>query len=372
MRTSFSNSFRRAGGLAAAVLACAAAAGAQQPRVVNTKIETRSAAGGLEKEFRAIVASQTSPAWVGYGVPMIPGERQMCCFNNNDGYARGGCCNLEGRDTGISINSSDRGSISGGTVKLEGPQTMFVLFRLEQKKVDKIRMYSDDCQLDAGGLPFVWLADVKPAENVALLTSFVKSVDLESRGENRIAQNALTALAYQSDPAADRALESFVATDQPESLRRQTAFWLGNARGKTGYELLKRMARQDPSERVRDQVTFALSQSKDPGAVDEMIRMAREDSSTHVRGQALFWLGQKAGKKAEAAITEAIANDPDTEIKKKAVFALSQLPHEQGVPLLIQVARTNMNPAVRKQAMFWLGQSKDPRALDFFEEVLRK
>jgi hypothetical protein len=26
---------------------------------------------------------------------------------------------------------------------------------------------------------------------------------------------------------------------------------------------------------------------------------------------------------------------------------------------------------VRKQAMFWLGQSRDPRALAFFEEVLR-
>jgi HEAT repeat protein len=58
-------------------------------------------------------------------------------------------------------------------------------------------------------------------------------------------------------------------------------------------------------------------------------------------------------------------------VKKKAVFALSQLPKEEGVPLLINVARTNQNPAVRKQAMFWLGQSKDPRAIDFFTQVLK-
>jgi HEAT repeat protein len=57
-------------------------------------------------------------------------------------------------------------------------------------------------------------------------------------------------------------------------------------------------------------------------------------------------------------------------VKKQAVFALQQLPPEQGVPLLIQVARSNRNPAVRKQAMFWLGQSQDPRAVQFFEEVL--
>jgi len=39
--------------------------------------------------------------------------------------------------------------------------------------------------------------------------------------------------------------------------------------------------------------------------------------------------------------------------------------------MLIQVARNNRNPAVRKQAMFWLGQSSDPRALAFFEELLK-
>ena len=64
--------------------------------------------------------------------------------------------------------------------------------------------------------------------------------------------------------------------------------------------------------------------------------------------------------------------DPETEVKKKAVFALTQLPEGEGVPALIQVARTNSNPAVRKQAMFWLGQSKDARALKFFEDVLTK
>ena len=40
--------------------------------------------------------------------------------------------------------------------------------------------------------------------------------------------------------------------------------------------------------------------------------------------------------------------------------------------MLIQVARTHTNPAVRKQAMFWLGQTRDPRAVKFFEEILFK
>ena len=77
------------------------------------------------------------------------------------------------------------------------------------------------------------------------------------------------------------------------------------------------------------------------------------------------------GGLAEREISDAIERDPDTDVKKKAVFALQQLPDGEGVPMLIQVARTNKNPAVRKQAMFWLGQSNDPRALAFFEQVLK-
>ena len=60
-------------------------------------------------------------------------------------------------------------------------------------------------------------------------------------------------------------------------------------------------------------------------------------------------------------------------MKKKAVFALSQLPKDEGVPLLIKRgARPTRSYEVRKQAMFWLGQSQDPRALAFFEDVLKR
>ena len=102
------------------------------------------------------------------------------------------------------------------------------------------------------------------------------------------------------------------------------------------------------------------------------IAAAREDKSSKVRGQALFWLAQRAGKEAVATIAGAVDNDPETEVKKKAVFALSQLPKDEGVPKLIEIARTHRNPEVRKQAFFWLGQSKDPRAIQLFEEILLK
>src|SRR5713101_2824325 len=290
-----------------------------QPRVVNAKVETRAVQGPLESGFCALVSHTQAPAWVGYSVPEVAGDRTACCgdFMNDDSSFRCERCRLEGRnDEGVSINSNDR-----QRVELEGSNRVSILFRVQDSAVGRIRVVSENCELDAGGLPFIWLTGVRPAESVALLAGYVTGTNAEGRG-------------------------------------------------KAGLAVLKTMAHSDPSDNVRAHVPFALSVSREPAALEEMIRMAREDSSAHVRGQALFWLAQKAGKKAASTITDAIENDPNTEVKKKAVFALSQLPKDDGVPKLIEVARNNRNPAVRKQAMFWLGQSNDPRALAFFEEVL--
>ncbi len=292
---------------------------ADSPRIENAKLETQAAGASLEATIREIAGTADKAEWVGYHVDEVAGERGVCCDNNwNDGNC--GTCRLEKENAGASGTTH-----ADGNVKLEGTRQLIVLFRLEGKQVAKIRVASDGCTLDAGGLPFIWLTGVKAPESVALLATYVRGADFEGRGEHKIGHGALTAIALHADASADD---------------------------------------------VRAHVAFALSVSHETGALEEMIRMAHDDTSSHVRGQALFWLAQKAGKEAVGTITAAIDNDPDTDVKKKAVFALSQLPKDEGVPKLIEVAQTNHNREVRKQAMFWLGQSNDPRALQFFEKVL--
>jgi len=337
---------------------------AEVPRVENAKLETRTVGASLDAAFREIANGAEKAVWVGYSVDQVAGNREACCNNNwNDGNC--GTCRLEKENGGTTSTTH-----ADGNVKLESGRQLVVLYRLEAKQVMKIRVASNDCTLDAGGLPFFWLTGVKPTDSIALLTTYVRNSDFDDHGDRRPGNGALTAISLHADASADRALESFVTPEQREGLRRQAAFWMGAARGKAGLTVLQHMAKTDPSSDVRAHVAFALSVSDEAGALDGMIRMAHDDTSSHVRGQALFWLAQKAGKKAVGTITGAIENDPDTDVKKKAVFALSQLPKDEGVPKLIEVAQNNRNPAVRKQAMFWLGQSNDPRALQFFEKVL--
>ena len=359
--------------VALAVPAAPASAG-QSPRVENARLETRSAASGLAAVVHAEVAARPGPAWLGWSVPSVR-DGSSCCWTDVADAGRG-CrgCRLEGK--GGSFTTS-----RGDGVRLEGPGRVRVLLRAEGGRVGKIRVVSEDCPLDVSGLPLVWIHDARPADSVALLTSYVGRTasegqaagDVEAdRGASRLDEGAMSAIAFHADPSADDALEHFAAASQPRELRRKAIFWLGHARGARGSAAVKRILSEDGDRKVREHAVFALHQSREPGAVDAIVEAAKRDADPHVRGQALFWLAQTASRRAPDAIRAALEDDPEVGAKKKAVFALSQLPKDEGVPLLIGVAETHASAEVRKQAMFWLGQSGDPRALAFFEDVLRR
>lgn len=360
---------------AAQTAAGQATSGAGQPRVQNGRL-TSQPAGNLDGTFRRLAAAQSDPGWIGYTVPAASrGEGRMCCSGDtwiSDGMVftngRLATCGLEGATAGTR-RAPDQPAQIQGPVRLEGPDSVTVLYRVEEKAVQRIRVFSADCELDAGGRTIQWLDGVAGADSVRLLATFVSRAEVKS---DRLTDAAISAIAMHRDVEADVTLERLGTPANPEFVRKKVTFWMGNARGARGFEAVRRIARDDPSEEVRKSAMFALSQSAEAQAVPELVRFARQDASARVRGEAIFWLGQKAGQRAAAEITASIENDPDTDVKKRAVFALSQLPKDEGIPLLIKVARTNQNPAVRKQAMFWLGQSKDPRALDFFAEVLAK
>jgi len=343
------------------------AAAAQAPRITNTRLAPQPA-GDLPRTFESLVAATPDARWVGYRVPAVDGDRGMCCADSGHGvYVSGaaccGTCRLEsGPARGVQRNSPP----AAGPIPLEGSDRMVVLVRLADRQVHRIGIYSDGCELDAGGLPVVWLEDVQPADSVALLESLASA-----GGGHRVVDGAVAAIALHRGEAADASLGRLSMPDRPESVRKKVTFWLGQARGATGLSALQRILREDPSVAVRRAAVFGVSQSGAPGALEALIATARGHDEPRVRAQAVFWLGQKAGARAAEAITERIEQDPDTDVKKRAVFALSQMPKDEGVPLLIEVARTNRNPAVRKQAMFWLAQSGDPRAIDFFASILK-
>jgi hypothetical protein len=261
----------------AAVVIAGQVVAAQPALLTNGVVRTEAVSGSLEGTFKALAAQVNDAAWIGYAVPKVPGDHFMCDWDD-----------------------AQRVRPVSTAVKLEGSTEFHVLFRVEARRVTRIRMFSEGCALDAGGRTIHWLTGVVPRESVALLRPFAEGSD------RRLADGSAAALAMHAEPSA----------------------------------------------------------------LEALVTIARSGTTTRAKGQALFWLAQRAGDRAVGAISEALDRDPDTDVKKRAVFALSQLPKDEGVPRLIDVARSHSNPAVRKQAMFWLGQSRDPRALAFFESIL--
>jgi hypothetical protein len=327
-------------------------AGAQQPEIVDARMDQTSAAAGLSAAIASATHHDAAPAWIGYAVPGVAGGR------SNHGW---GFCSLD-------LEEGSNHPEGSATAPETSKRSILVFLRVKQERIEKVRMFEPACRVDADGMAVHWVTGVRPADSVELLRAFVLSE--HDKNENHSVGGAVAAIASTDDTSADVALEQFTNVSAPVELRKETVFWLGAVRGTKGYEMLRTIVAADPNDGVRDKAIFALSISPVPQAVDTLIDVARHDPSAHLRGQALFWLAHKVEVKAAGAITSATEDDPDMAVKKKAVFALTQLPPDQGIPMLIKVAETNRNLEVRKQAIFWLGQSHDPRALDFIARVV--
>jgi len=146
---------------------------------------------------------------------------------------------------------------------------------------------------------------------------------------------------------------------------------LGMIAGAHAARFLLDLARTGEEE-VREEALGAAVLADGAVVWPDLLSMARDrDLHAGVRKSALFWAGQEAADAVIEGLRE-IASGPDEEqdVRDAAVFALSQRPAAESVPILMDLARTAPQAKTRRAAVFWLAQSRDPRVLEFFEEVL--
>src|SRR5262245_55050178 len=199
------------------------------PRITNTTISTRPAGSPFAQSFRSLVAAQNDVAWIAYAAPVVDGERIMCCFNNDTVWVNGsvvtssgrnccGVCRIEPAADGTSMARRAPATPTTNAVRLQGSERMIVTFRVAARDTDRIRVFSEDCELDAGGRLVIWLDGVRAADSIALLESLMAPAE---KRVDRITDGAISAIALHGDPAADAALERLVAATQPEPQRKK-------------------------------------------------------------------------------------------------------------------------------------------------------
>src|SRR5688500_2452930 len=216
-------------------------AGGQQSQFVNARFAAQPAGGSLAQTFRSLAAAQSGTAWIGYAVPIKDRNMTSCCWSNSDGTTHFsgtmtsgnvpccGACRLEPAPAG-SGQAVPRAPAAPATgpVKLEGSERLAVLFRIVDRQVERVRTFSEDCQLDAGGLPVHWLQDVQPAESVAFLSSLV---DAEPARKSRVTNAALMAISQHAEPSAAGVIERLARSHAAASVRGEALFWLAQMAG---------------------------------------------------------------------------------------------------------------------------------------------
>ena len=129
-------------------LAVLPVAAADQPRIVNGKLESRPAAKGLESEVRALVSASSSPMWIAYGVPMVEGRQETCSQS-------------------LSLDTGTTSTRDSGRVALEGERTLLVFLRAEKGQIGKGRAVSANCDVDAGGATVLFLTGGRAEESLS-------------------------------------------------------------------------------------------------------------------------------------------------------------------------------------------------------------
>jgi HEAT repeat protein len=183
---------------------------------------------------------------------------------------------------------------------------------------------------------------------------------------------ALRSLAETKSAKAQARLLEVARTDTNADLRKQAIRVLGE-RGEAAVDDLLRLFDAEQVPEVRRAVLQSLSEIKSTRVEDKLFEVARSNEPVELRRHAIRMLGERVSKRSfDFLSATAQSTDANAEVQVQAVRAISERRAEESVPLLIKIARSHPNQLVRKQAIRSLGDSGDPRAIDFFREVLSK
>jgi HEAT repeat protein len=191
--------------------------------------------------------------------------------------------------------------------------------------------------------------------------------------EMDVRRAVLHALKEIDTPRAQAKILEVARTGNHPDLRRHAIHMLAEVEGEAMLGELLKLYDTEQSNDVRRQLLHAFSEMKSAKAEDKLFAVARDGGgNADLRRHAIHMIGERAGKRSLDLLRETVeSSSAETQVQMQAVHAISERPAEESVPLLIKVARTHPNQQVRRRAIHVLGESGDPRALEFFREVLR-
>jgi hypothetical protein len=253
--------------LVLALALTAAVATAAPPQITHGRIEPLGGGGPLPARVEKI-----GTGWVGWSIPARD-QRLISC-----------ACRLEGDNVNITDNNDSlRVAVDHHDVYVH----------VADHRVDRVRLFTPTCVLDASGQTIYWIDSVTPAEDLPFLRSIATADSSKARS------GALVALAMHAG-ATDTLID--LARHGNHELRGQALFWLSQQAGEKAAAAL-RGATEDPDDDIRAKAVFGIAQLPDDQSIPMLVELTRHHNPV-VRKKAIFWLGQKNDPRALEAITE--------------------------------------------------------------------
>ena len=237
--------------------------------------------GGTVQSLPALSQAESiDNAWIGYSITTAKS------------FSSCGRCSLTSDNFNISRDSDDD----------IGPATMtaHVFARIRDKQVDRIRIFSGECEIAAHGQTVYWIDNVRPADSIAFLK---RVADTGGHGGRDMALFAISLHAGSTDTLID------IARNNPKSeVRGKALFWLSQQAGEKAAAALRDAVDNDPEADVKSKAVFGISQLPNDQSIPLLIDLLKHHRSREVRKKAAFWLGQKNDPRALEAIADILKN----------------------------------------------------------------
>jgi HEAT repeat protein len=172
------------------------------------------------------------------------------------------------------------------------------------------------------------------------------------------------------EPAVDALFKIYDADQSPE-IRRAVIAGFGNRKSERAGNRLLEIARSSDNIDLRKSAINAISRRGGDKAIDFLLSLYDSEKNEDLKDQILNSLGY--GSAFYVAAAPVAVGSGQAAVAYPAYAGASRVNDQRVITKLIEIARNPKEPMERrKRAIGWLSRSKDPKVLEFLQELLNQ
>jgi len=220
--------------------------------------------------------------------------------------------------------------------------------------------------------------------------------------ENDIVEASLYALSKHTGERAIAVLSDIAVSGKTVGQRKLAIMSISTRPGEPAVDALFRIYDADQSVEIRRAVISGFGNRKSERAGNKLLEIARSSDNLELRKGAISAISRRGGDKAIEFLLSLYDSEKNEELKDQILSSLgygsafyvgtpvaiastsgqstigyttsgsSRMNDQRVITKLIEIARNQKEPMERrKRAIGWLSRSKDPKVLEFLQELLK-